>query len=121
MKSGLIRLTRMPYEPASIGESSRSALSDTRDGPYGGRILIAMKTLAACLADAEMDVEDLVRASGLDRKEVKAIVNGNYTPSPPQRRLLAEVVGVSKDEIDWEHSIEVQHLWGHGPQFGRTP
>ena len=82
---------------------------------------IRMKTLADCLAETGMNVEELVRVSGLDLKEVKAIVSGNYTPSPVQRRLLAAAVGVSKDEIGWEHAVEVQHLWGRGPQFGRTP
>ena len=80
-----------------------------------------MKTLAECLAETGMDIAELVRASGLDRKEVKAIVSGNYTASPPQRLLLATAVGVSSDEINWEHAVEVQHLWGHGPQTGRTP
>ena len=80
-----------------------------------------MKTLAECLAETGLTVEELVRVSGLDTKDVKAIVSGNYTPSPAQRQLLASAVGVSKDEIDWEHAVEVQHLWGHGPQFGRTP
>jgi len=68
-----------------------------------------------------MDVAELVSASGLDRREVKAIVSGNYTASPPQRQLLATAVGVSSDEINWEHAVEVHHLWGHGPQNGRTP
>jgi hypothetical protein len=80
-----------------------------------------MKTLAQCLAEIGMDVAELVRASGMDRREVKAIISGNYTASPPQRQLLATAVGVSSDEINWEHAVEVQHLWGHGPQTGRTP
>jgi hypothetical protein len=24
-------------------------------------------------------------------------------------------------EIAWGHAVPVDHLWGHGPQFGRTP
>ncbi len=68
-----------------------------------------------------MSVEALVEQSGLERKDVRAIVAGNYTPSPSQRKRLAVAIGVSADTIDWGHSVEVQHLWGHGPQFGRTP
>ena len=80
-----------------------------------------MKTLARCLEETGMGLEELVEESGLDAKDVKAIVAGNYTPSPSQRKRLALAIGISYDELDWGHAVEVQHLWGHGPQFGRTP
>ena len=67
-----------------------------------------------------MTAAELVAASGLDAKVVQAIVDGQYTPSPFQRRKLAEVVGVTTDQIAWGHSIAVQHLRGNGPQTGRA-
>lgn len=63
----------------------------------------------------------LVEASGLEAKLVKAIATGNYTPSPSERERLATALGVSIDDIAWGHTVPVDHLWGHGPQFGRTP
>ena len=63
---------------------------------------------------------ELVAASGLDRRVVRAIVAGNFTPSPVQRQRLAAALGVATDEISWDHSIEVQHLRGNGPQCGRS-
>ena len=68
-----------------------------------------------------MSLEQLVAGAGLDSKLVKAIVSGNYTPSPTERQRLAAAIGVSIDEIAWGHAVPVEHMWGHGPQFGRTP
>lgn len=66
-------------------------------------------------------LQQLVEASGLEAKLVKAIATGNYTPSPSERERLATALGVSIDDIAWGHAVPVDHLWGHGPQFGRTP
>jgi len=55
----------------------------------------------------------------LDTKLVKAIADGNYTPSPPQRQKLAAALGVSVSEISWGHAVPVQYLRGNGPQTGR--
>jgi hypothetical protein len=51
---------------------------------------------------------------------VKAIVSGNYTPSPAQRQRLAAALGVSTDDISWGHAVPVEHLRGNGPQCGRS-
>ena len=66
-------------------------------------------------------VEQLVEATGLEAKLVRAIAAGNYTASPSDRQRLASALGVSVDDIAWGHAVPVDHLWGHGPQFGRTP
>ena len=65
-------------------------------------------------------IDQLVAATGLDAKLVRAIVTGNYTPSPPQRERLANALGVTKDEISWDHAVPVEHLRGNGPQSGRS-
>jgi len=79
-----------------------------------------MKPLASYMEDAGMSVDQLVAAAGLDPKLVKAIVSGNYTPSPSERRRLAAAIGVSIDDIAWGHAVPVQHLRGNGPQSGRS-
>jgi hypothetical protein len=68
-----------------------------------------------------MGLAQLVEASALDRRVVKAIVQGRYTPSPQQRQRIASALGVDPEQILWGHTVEVQNLYGHGPQFGRTP
>lgn len=84
-------------------------------------IAVVMKPLARYMEETGMSIDQLVEAAGLDAKLVKAIVSGNYTPSPSQRQCLAAAIGVSTDDISWGHAVPVEHLYGHGPQFGRSP
>jgi cyanate lyase len=79
-----------------------------------------MKPLVVCLEEKGTSVEELVKATGLDAKLVKAIVDGNYTASPSQRQKLAAALGIEASEIAWGHSVPVQHLRGNGPQSGRS-
>ena len=53
-----------------------------------------MKPLARYMEEAGMSMDQLVTAAGLDPKLIKAIVSGNYTPSPSQRQRLAAAFGV---------------------------
>jgi len=79
-----------------------------------------MKPLARCMEETGTTLDQLIAAAGLDRKPVKAIVSGNYTPSPFERQRLAAALGISVDEISWGHAVPVQHLRGNGPQTGRA-
>ena len=78
-----------------------------------------MKPIARYLEETGISAAQLAVAAKLDGKLVKAIVNGNYVPSPLQRELLATALGVSKDEISWGHAVPVEHMRGNGPQSGR--
>jgi hypothetical protein len=84
------------------------------------KIALLMKPLARHVEETGTTVEQLVAKTGLDAKLVKSIVTGNYTPSPAQRQRLAAALGVSVEDIDWAHSVPVQHLRGNGPQSGRS-
>ena len=79
-----------------------------------------MKPLARYLEDTGMSIDQLITAAGLDAKLVKAIVSGNYTPSPSERKCLAAAIGVSIEDISWGHAVPVEHLRGNGPQSGRS-
>jgi ribosome-binding protein aMBF1 (putative translation factor) len=79
-----------------------------------------MKPLARYLEDLGMNVDQLVAAAGLEAKLVKAIVSGNYTPSPSERKRLAAAIGVSVEDVSWGHTVPVEHLRGNGPQSGRS-
>ena len=80
-----------------------------------------MKPLARYLEESGMSVDQLVSATRLDAKVVKAIVANSYTPGPSDRQRIAAALGLKVEDISWGHGIEVEHMWGHGPQFGRTP
>jgi transcriptional regulator with XRE-family HTH domain len=80
-----------------------------------------VQSIAAWMAERGLSQEQVLQASGLDRKVVEAIVQGRYTPSPQQRQRLAAALGVTPEEVAWGHVNPVAHVYGHGPQFGRSP
>jgi ribosome-binding protein aMBF1 (putative translation factor) len=80
-----------------------------------------VKPVAQWMADRKLAPAQLVAASGLDERVVEAIVQGRYTPSPQQRARLAAALGVDLAQITWDHAKAVDHLYGHGAQFGRSP
>jgi transcriptional regulator with XRE-family HTH domain len=80
-----------------------------------------VKAVAEWMAERGLGLAELVEASGLDRRVAEAIVQGRYTPSPEQRRRVADALGVAPEEVAWGHLASVEHLHGHGPQFGRSP
>jgi hypothetical protein len=80
-----------------------------------------VKSLAEWMQERGIDPPALLEASGLDRRVFDAILHGRYTPSPQQRQRLATALGVEPAQITWGHTTQVSHLYGHGPQFGRTP
>lgn len=80
-----------------------------------------VKTLAEWMAERGVELAQLVERSGLDDRVAAAIAGGRYTPSPEQRRRLADALGVSPQQVAWGHAAQVQHVYGHGPQFGRSP
>ena len=79
------------------------------------------KPLSEWMAERAVGVAELVAATGLDEQVVKAVAAARYTPSPDQRRRLAAALGVEPDQVAWGHVTPVEHVHGHGPQFGRSP
>ena len=77
-----------------------------------------VKTLAEWMRERQIAVGELIELSGLDGKIIEAIAANRYTPSPHQRQRLAAAVGVELEQIVWGHAAPVEHVYGHGPQFG---
>jgi hypothetical protein len=80
-----------------------------------------IKNIAEWMAELGVSVETLVDTSSLDPKIVRAIVSGQYTASPRQRQRLAVALGIEPEQIAWAHTTPVEQMYGHGPQFGRSP
>ena len=80
-----------------------------------------MQTVAQYCRDRGLGADELAEKAGLDRRRVKAILGGNWTPSPAERARVAAALDLPVDEIAWSHRESVEHLHGHGPQFGRSP
>jgi ribosome-binding protein aMBF1 (putative translation factor) len=68
-----------------------------------------------------LDSKQLAAKANLDERRVQAIVAGRWTPSPSERDRIAAVFGLTRDQIAWGHKNPIAHVYGHGPQFGRSP
>jgi hypothetical protein len=80
-----------------------------------------VKMITEWMAERGVGLAELVEISALDERVVDAIVHNRYTPSPQQRRRLAAALAVSPEQVVWGHETQVTHVYGHGPQFGRSP
>jgi ribosome-binding protein aMBF1 (putative translation factor) len=79
------------------------------------------RNVAEWMAEKGIGLDELIAASGMDDGIVRAIAECRYTPSPEQRQRLSAALGVEIDAVVWGHRTPVMHIYGHGPQFGRTP
>jgi transcriptional regulator with XRE-family HTH domain len=66
-------------------------------------------------------IPQLAVRAGLEVKRVLAIASGRWTPSPSERDRIAAVFGLAREQIAWGHRNPIAHVYGHGPQFGRSP
>ncbi len=83
--------------------------------------MTTQRTLTDWLNEQHLDVAQLAESSRLDRKVIEAIAAERYTTSPEHRERIAAALGVSVDDIRWSSTVAVDHIYGHGPQFGRSP
>jgi transcriptional regulator with XRE-family HTH domain len=82
----------------------------------------AAKSVDELCMEHALDIEQLASKSGVDKKRVRAIIEGRWTPSPAERDRIAAAFGLTRDDIAWSgHKATVEHIHGHGPQFGRSP
>jgi len=79
------------------------------------------RTLEQLCAAHRLDCRQLADKTGLEERRVRTIVAGQWTPSPADRDRIAAAFGLTRDQIAWGHRTAVDHMYGHGPQFGRSP
>jgi transcriptional regulator with XRE-family HTH domain len=72
-------------------------------------------------AEHGIALAQLAERAGLEEKRVVAIASGRWTPSPSERDRIAAVFGLTREQIAWGHRNPIAHVYGHGPQFGRSP
>ena len=83
--------------------------------------MATLETVGQLCEKHNLGWEQLAERAGLDGQRVRAIAEGRWTPSPAERDRIAAAFGLTRDDIAWGHQTPVEHLYGHGPQFGRTP
>jgi hypothetical protein len=79
------------------------------------------KSVEELCVEHGLDYRQLAVQASLDEQRVRAIIAGRWTPSPSERDKVAAVFGLTRDRIAWGHRTAVDHMYGHGPQFGRSP
>jgi hypothetical protein len=80
-----------------------------------------IRTIRDWLAERRLSLRELCQRVSIESRVAEAICDARYTPSPAQRQALAKELGVEVDQIAWGHVNAVEHVYGHGPQFGRSP
>jgi len=80
-----------------------------------------IRTIRDWMAERQFTLQELCRHVSIESHVAEAICDARYTPSPAQRHALAKALGVEVDQIAWGHVNAVEHVYGHGPQFGRSP
>ncbi len=83
--------------------------------------MIEIKSAVQWMMERNWSVNEVVAASQLPAHVVEAILQSRYTPSPQQRESIAKALGVAVEQIAWGHVAPVEAMYGHGPQFGRSP
>ncbi len=73
------------------------------------------KSVDELCREHQITAPQLAEKSGLDEQRVLAIVLGRWTPSPQERDAIANVFGMTRDQITWGHKTPIQHIYGHGP------
>src|SRR5204863_1307369 len=109
-----------PKAHSTVQARKLSGIGQGLPAPRSDNMTTVVKPIATYMEERGVDLEQLVSTSRLEAKMVKAIVSGNYTPSPSQRQRLAAALGVSVEDISWGHAVSVEHLRGNGPQCGRS-
>ena len=69
-----------------------------------------MPTVDVILEQSDLTLEDLVDRSGLPYKRVEAIVFGRWTPSPGERRRVADALGVEIADVIWGHMMDPRNV-----------
>ena len=56
---------------------------------------------------------ELAERSLIEKKRVVAIVAGRWTPSPAERKRIAEAFGVTVEEVSWGHTMPPRNVRYH--------
>ncbi|MBI3863492.1 MAG: helix-turn-helix transcriptional regulator [Planctomycetia bacterium] len=75
-----------------------------------------MKTIDLLFEETQLSVEEVAERARLMPERVEAIAVGRWTPSPDERRRIAEAFGVPVEEVSWGHSMDPRNIRYH--RFG---
>ena len=75
-----------------------------------------MPTLDYILEQTQISLDELAAKSKLEPKRVEAIIDGRWTPSPDERRAIADALGMPLEQIAFGHNMNARNIRFH--RFG---
>ena len=69
-----------------------------------------MTTVDVLFEENDFTIEDIAERAKMLPERVEAIATGRWTPSPAERRRIAEAFGVSVDDISWGHTMDPRNV-----------
>jgi ribosome-binding protein aMBF1 (putative translation factor) len=61
------------------------------------------QTVKELIAERRLALDELVQATGVDRRVIDAIAHQRYTPSPEQRERVSSALKFPRSQIIWGH------------------
>lgn len=71
------------------------------------------KTVDLLFEETGLAIEDVAERANMQVSRVEAIALGRWTPSPAERQKVAQVFGVSADEVAWGHTMDPRNIRYH--------
>jgi transcriptional regulator with XRE-family HTH domain len=75
-----------------------------------------MPTIEFLCEQTGLTIDDIAERTKLPLKRVEAIAVGRWTPSPEERRRIAEAFALPEDDIAWGHTMDPRNIRYH--RFG---
>ena len=75
-----------------------------------------MITVEQLLEQKQLSIEQAAELAKMDVERVEAIVVGRWTPSPKERKRLADALATPADQIAWGHTMPPRNVRYH--QYG---
>lgn len=72
-------------------------------------------TVPELMKEHDISFEEMIEKTGLDDQRLKVIMMRCWTPSPEDRKKIADVFELEISEIVWGHKTPIQHIYGQGP------
>jgi transcriptional regulator with XRE-family HTH domain len=89
------------------------------------RLFVMPHSIDVLVEQSETPLAELAERSGLSVERIDAIVHGRWTPSPDERRRLAQTLGVDVEAVSWGHTMSPRnvryHRYGIAEEFSNRP
>ena len=69
-----------------------------------------LKTLDLWLAERMLSIQQLAEDAQIPEKRLEAIAMGRWTPSPTDRRRIAEALQIPVDNVIWGHTMDPRNI-----------